>query len=428
MQRFAAIVVTLLLAFWLPGCSLFKKNTNSGGGGGGGSDPLNNAPPPKFPTAEKDPLKGQTRNDTLNNSGTLAGHVFDGSGPPPAGTSILVVNAEAKDDPGRELAVSPQGFFTIENLERGGQYKLIARGKHGDRAVAGIHYATAPNIHVTIQMKEDLVSTTTPGVPGPFCTLPKDDNKFQPLTPKKDVAKEGWKPALGVDSASGEVVLPAVQVAVTPEGFTKNGSGWVTPPPLAISPPKAKDPEFAKVTPPIDVPSRGVDTPASLGAAQVPSCVLVGQQLVNFALNDINGEPWEFKANRKGKLVLLDFWGTWCMPCRRTLPTLKGLQTKYGSQGLEVIGIAYEHGGTPQEQAHKVNGVCQNLLINYRQLLGSGPNCVVRNQLRVQGYPTLILLDDQGNILWRHAGELGRTDAEELERLIQSKARNVAGF
>ena len=48
------------------------------------------------------------------------------------------------DSTGKELSVSPEGYFTIENLNTGGQYKLIARGKTGDRAVAGIHYATAP--------------------------------------------------------------------------------------------------------------------------------------------------------------------------------------------------------------------------------------------------------------------------------------------
>ncbi len=427
MRRLSAILLMVLLGLWLPGCSLFKKNTNSGAGGGD-SSPNSNVPPPKFPTAESktDPLSGQSR--ATGGNGMLAGRVLDGTARPPGGTSIFVVPADAKDDSaGRELAVSPEGYFTAENLSTGGQYKLIARGKSGERAVAGIHYATAPNVHVLIQMKEDFVSSTTPAIQGPFGSL-NNDKKFEPIVPqaKEAPAKDAWRPGMGVDVASGEVSLPTMQVGVRPDGFTQNGAGWI-PPPLEIKAPKAKPPEFAKITPG-ELPQKAIDPPATLGSAQVPSCVLVGRQLVNFALNDINGEAWELKANRKGKLVLLDFWGTWCAPCKQTMPTLKGLQNKYGGQGLEVVGIAYEREGSAQEQAHKVNEVCQKLLINYRQLLGSGDSCVVKTQLGVRAYPTLILLDEQGNILWRHVGALDSNSREELERLIQTRVRNTAAF
>ncbi|MEI7686400.1 MAG: TlpA disulfide reductase family protein, partial [Planctomycetota bacterium] len=107
------------------------------------------------------------------------------------------------------------------------------------------------------------------------------------------------------------------------------------------------------------------------------------------------------------------------------MPALKGLQSKYGAQGLEVVGIAYEMAGSPQEQAYKVTEVTQKLLINYRQLLGSGPNCVVKTQLGVRAFPTLVLIDEQGTILWRHEGRPSSADLEELERLIQSKTRGA---
>lgn len=419
MRRLAAIMTLVLVGLTLPGCSIFKKNT--GGGSGGGDSSVPNVPPPKFPTSndKSDPLNGQTR--APGGNGMLAGRVLDGMGRPPGGTSILVVNADAKDDSaGRELSVSPEGYFTIENLNAGGQYKLVARGKQGDRTVAGVHYATAPNVHVLIQMKEDFVSTTTPNIQGPFGSL-KEEKKFDPIMPqaKQTPAKDGWRPGQGIDVASSEVTLPAMQVAVRPDGFTPTSNGLIQPPPLEISRPKPAA-EFAKIVP-ADVPNKTEQSP-SLGAAQVPSCVLVGRQLVNFALTDINGEAWELKSNRKGKLVLLDFWGTWCAPCRQTMPALKGLQTKYGAQGLEVVGIAYEQGGTPLEQAHRVNDVCQKLLINYRQLLGSGPNCVVKTQLGVRAFPTLVLIDEQGTILWRHEGRPSTADLDELDRLIRSRS------
>lgn len=423
MRPFAAILLLAVIGVCSPGCSLFKKNT------GGDSTPQVPPPPtavqpPKFPTATdtKSDSKADPVSQAKGGNGLLAGRVIDGSSRPPGGTSILVIPADAKDDSaGREVSVSPEGYFTVENLKQGGQYKLVARGKQGDRAVAGVKYITAPNVRVLIEVREDLVNATTPAVQGPFGSL-KDDKKFQPMNPPpKDsaLAKEsanGWTPTGAIDVAGGEMTLPAVRAPdTTPD------SGFVKLPPLEIK--NVRPPaEIAKILPP---EVKANDPPAALGPTQVPSCVLVGRQLVNFALNDINGQPWELKKNRTGKLVLLDFWATYCVPCRQAMPALKGLQSRYGSQGLEVVGIAYERSGSPQEQAYRVNDVCQKLLINYRQLLGSGPSCVVQSQLGIRAYPTLVLLDEQGTIIWRHQGGLGPNDMEELERLIQSRLRTT---
>jgi thiol-disulfide isomerase/thioredoxin len=428
-RRLLAILVIASLGLSLPGCSLFKKNTGGGGDGGGAPNPV---PPPKFPSADSkaDPLNGQSR--AAGGVGVLAGRVWDGMSRPPAGTSILVVDADAKDDSqGQEVSVSPDGHFTIEKLALGGQYKLIARGKQGDRAVAGIHYATANNLLVVIQMKEDYVSTTTPAVQGPYGTL-NGDKKFEPLSPqrtKETPADKGWQPASGTEL----MAAPPVQVAVRPEFLRENG--LVIPPPLAIGPPKASLPK-APMTYSGETPQRAADVPDNFGPAKVPSCVVVAGKLENFALYDINGQQrWELKTDRKGKLVLLDFWATWCRHCPPVMKTLRDFQSRYGGLGLEVVGIAYEHDGTTEEQGHHVNDYCNKNAINYRQLLGSGKNCPVKTNLRVPGYPTLVLVDERGNIVWRHEGPLeirrpdGSLDAhkrDELEKRIQSYLRTAA--
>jgi thiol-disulfide isomerase/thioredoxin len=152
----------------------------------------------------------------------------------------------------------------------------------------------------------------------------------------------------------------------------------------------------------------------------VPSCVLVGNQLINLALYDLNHQPWELKTNRHGKLVLLDFWGTMCLPCRETIPHLRILQEQYGQAGLEVVGIACESGGSFEEDARKVQSIGQRLGINYRQLL-SGDNCPVRNQFNIRTIPTLILIDENGWILWRTDAALNAHQREELELLIKRR-------
>ncbi len=151
----------------------------------------------------------------------------------------------------------------------------------------------------------------------------------------------------------------------------------------------------------------------------MPSCVLVGTRLVNLALNDVNGEPWEFKTQRRGKVVLFDFWSTNCVPCRKTMPALRHLQAQYGTRGLEVVGIAVESGGGPQELAFRVNKVAQTAQLNYRQLLSTSPYCPVRSQFRVEVVPTTVLVDQNGVILWQWKGEPDRQKLDELERLIQ---------
>jgi thiol-disulfide isomerase/thioredoxin len=157
------------------------------------------------------------------------------------------------------------------------------------------------------------------------------------------------------------------------------------------------------------------------GGAHVPSCVILGNRLVNFALPDFYGKAWEWKANRLGRIVLLDFWRTDCPPCLAAIGNLRALQAKYGPKGLEIIGIAAETKGTREEQRVRVATVCQTRNTNYRILLATGAGDPVLAHFAVQALPTLILLDEQGNILWRHEGGLGTDGWAALDAHVQMK-------
>jgi len=96
------------------------------------------------------------------------------------------------------------------------------------------------------------------------------------------------------------------------------------------------------------------------------------------------------------------------------------MQDRFGPYGLEIIGISYEQ-GTFEEQIIKVERIRQRLGINYRLLVGSDfIHCPVRNQFGISAYPTLVLLDDNGCIIWRSEG-LGGHQIEELEAIVKQK-------
>ena len=165
-----------------------------------------------------------------------------------------------------------------------------------------------------------------------------------------------------------------------------------------------------------------MEQPSSPSRTPVPSCVLVGRQLRDLALYDLDGKPWVLRDNRQGKLVLIDFWGTWCRYCLRGMPNLRSLQSRYNRSELEVLGIAYEQSGTPGEQAKALDRFCAKEKINYRILIGGGlDHCPVKTQFGVRDFPTLVLLDEEGWEIWKKVGEPSPADWEQLEWEIRRR-------
>ncbi len=435
--RAACCALALTLSCALTGCSFFKQfgkdrapENNTGGG----------VAPPKFPTGGNANQQGVAGNFAPANSVTnpanqgaiLAGRVVDNFSRPPANTSIRWVNLDEKKDTETEVSVTPEGYFTILGLKEGGRYKLLARGKQGERLVAGVTYATASNARIFIQVKEDLANGSTPPVPGPVgAALLNDWNKTPGLGAKSNPGS--WTAGPG---SANEPDLP-VAININRQPSTPSGppaQNWSAAPGAAEQkgtnwlPPTLEIPRKQTTLPPLQIPngtqpalSNPPSVPTSvsdaLSQARIPSCVRVGDRIVNFALNDVNGQPWELRY-KKSKLVLVDFWRTDCVPCLQSLPHLKELQAKYGSYGLEVIGIANETEGSPQEQAYRVMNVCKRNGINYRQLLSTARDCPVRREFKVNFVPTLFLLDEQGFIVWQIEHSMTPAEQAELERVI----------
>lgn len=149
-------------------------------------------------------------------------------------------------------------------------------------------------------------------------------------------------------------------------------------------------------------------------------------RLEDFTLPDLQGRPVRFR-DIDSDYVLIDFWGTWCGPCLRSVPHLVQLQNRYDPKRLRVIGVAYEQTG-PEEGAQNVREAMRQLGINYPVLLGQtgeGP-CPVQSAFHIQAYPTMVLVDRHGRILWRESGSNPMT-MTRLDRVIASNTRANPG-
>jgi thiol-disulfide isomerase/thioredoxin len=414
------------------GCKMFGKKSNA--------STSNPAPAGQYTPAERAVADRTAPPQGVN--GIIAGQVIDSFNRKPPPTVIQVVSLDAKDPNAAPITVKldpvnadTNGYFTIQNLQPGRQYQLIARAEDGTKKLAGVTWATPPNPRVTIRISEDFAGKDiTEGAPpkrragNNQRTPPKPDERSKdpaayigtPIAPESQGASENGTPiplggsvaptgANGNNSGS----LPPIETS-HPENLSKDNVASIIRPPVA---------EMNGLRPPREQPPReGTPLVALTGSAPVPSCSLTGRTLYNFALNDIEGKPWEFRKDRKGRLVLIDFWGTWCIPCQHAIPHLKDLQWRYGQFGLEVVGVAYEH-GTPAQQVQNVKRVAARLQTNYRLLLGSGydSDCPVRKQFEVRTYPSLFLLDEKGQIVWQSREGLGPRELQELEFEIQRR-------
>ena len=134
-----------------------------------------------------------------------------------------------------------------------------------------------------------------------------------------------------------------------------------------------------------------------------------GKMAKEFTTTDIHGNSISL-SNFKGKYVLLDFWGSWCVPCRQSTPHLIDLFRKYHDNGLDIIGVAeeYDETGASWKAAVKKDGtdIWHNVLsgrkINKDKEIDDSQSIVKKFGVHV--FPTKILIDKTGIIIGRYAG------------------------
>ena len=126
----------------------------------------------------------------------------------------------------------------------------------------------------------------------------------------------------------------------------------------------------------------------------------------DFVLPQLDGTPLRLSAYR-GKVVLLDFWATWCDPCREEIPHFVEMQRTYADRGLQIIGVSMDDTSEP------VRDFYQQFHINYPVVMGDARTGEAYGG--VLGLPIAFLLNREGRIVAKH---MGATNAETFDHEI----------
>jgi peroxiredoxin len=132
----------------------------------------------------------------------------------------------------------------------------------------------------------------------------------------------------------------------------------------------------------------------------------------DFALKDADGKTVHL-TDYKGKVVLLDFWATWCGPCKIEIPWFIDMEHKRKDKGFEVLGVAMDDNGWED-----VKPFLADMKVNYRVVVGDDPTGQAYGG--VDSLPTTFLIDKQGKIAAIHVGLTGRKEFEDgIDELLQ---------
>ena len=152
---------------------------------------------------------------------------------------------------------------------------------------------------------------------------------------------------------------------------------------------------------------------ANVEAAQSPVCDKDPKVAnLNFVLKDSSGKDFNL-ASQKGKVILLDFWATWCPPCKVEIPWFVEFQQKYGPQGLVVLGVSVD------DPAAKLKPFGDQYKVNYPLLVGEGRHDIKgpRGYNAAWGLPKTFVIGRDGRICKTH---IGLSVKEHFEQQIKS--------
>ena len=155
-----------------------------------------------------------------------------------------------------------------------------------------------------------------------------------------------------------------------------------------------------------------VESPPASGAAPgaTGACKADSKANLNYTVKDMNGASVKL-ADYKGKVILVNFWATWCPPCKAELPALIELYDRYKDQGLVVLGISGD------DDAETLRAFASEWKINYPMIVGRDETDLMDSYGPIYGYPISVIVGRDGSVCGKHVGPATK---EEFEREIKA--------
>lgn len=146
---------------------------------------------------------------------------------------------------------------------------------------------------------------------------------------------------------------------------------------------------------------------------------MTGTAAPDFGRPDINGKQLHL-SDFKGEYVLVDFWGSWCRPCRQSHPHLRRLYAKYKGKGFEIIGVDQEMVGDIETMKKKWRQAVNEDSLTWVQVLNAEgiKDFDIVQAYGVEAFPTKVLLDREGRIIARFVGDDPLPIDEKLDQLF----------
>lgn len=132
------------------------------------------------------------------------------------------------------------------------------------------------------------------------------------------------------------------------------------------------------------------------------------QAMIEFNLPDLTGQQHNSKE-WQGKLLIINFWATWCAPCLKEIPEFIKLQDEFNDDDVQFIGIAVD-------ESEAVKEYLETIKINYPILIGGNEAIALSHQLGniINAVPFTIFINQQGQIIHRQPGEINREKVIEI--------------
>jgi thiol-disulfide isomerase/thioredoxin len=352
--------------------ALLAANTNPANANLNNRTRVTETPRPGAPGTRLEPAVENTQ---------ILGRVVNLNGRPEVNASIRVLEVNQGNRVAAETASGPDGRFRIQNLAPGVRYEIQAATSTSGLRYIGSTMATPPEASAVVRLEPENRGGRLAGTSG---WLP--GRTLQPASDSENGA------------STGRTVFPRLVRISSPRLLTN---------PPAESP--ALEPDSPRVSPypPGLKEAAAIQVPASPTNEPLEGQGLAFERagLARLPLLGIDGRQ-QVLGNLTGELILLDFFGSWCGPCRAAVPHLNTVYRRYSDKGLAVVGIACEYGAT-NERLARASGLRSKLHIEYPLALSTkaaGESCAVRSAFGVSSYPTFILLNRQGDVLFRGIG------------------------